>query len=243
MESKNVIDQIDRYKKNDSVQAFVFRINSPGGGVVAAQDIHQEMRTLRDEYGKKVVVSFGNMGASGAYYIACGADRIVAGAGTMTGSIGVVMQMPVAQELLDRLGLRWEVVKGGDFKDTGSMFREMREEERKLLQAMVNDVHAQFMEAVAEGRGLDMDFVQQVANGQVLTGRQAQELGLVDRLGNLNTAIDEAKEISGILGEVRLIHARKPRPALFEELFRTMAHQVGLGRIESPVQYRIPWGS
>jgi len=242
MASKPIMEQIDRFKENEGVLAFVLRIDSPGGGVVAAQDIHQELIALRQEYGKKVVVSFGNMGASGAYYIACAADKIVSGPGTMTGSIGVVMQMPVAQELLDKLGLRWEVVKGGEYKDAGSMFRGMEAEERALFQAMVDDVHEQFIEAVAEGRDLDMGFVREVAQGQIYTGRQAQELGLVDRLGNLTSAIDEAKKISGISGEPRIIHATRPKPALLDELLGTMASHVGLRQFACPIQYRSPLG-
>lgn len=240
MDSDEILKDLNEFRRDDSIQACVIRIDSPGGGVVAAQDVYSELLRLREEEDKIIVVSFGNMGASGAYYIACGADKIIAGPGTLTGSIGVIMELPIAKDLFQKIGLRWEVVKSGDFKDAGSLFKEFGEEERKLLQAISDDVHDQFIQAVSEGRALDIEEVRSLANGMVYTGRQALDLGLVDELGNLRVAIDVAKELAGISGEARIIRPHKSQPFSLTDLLQSAAQSLGvIDRLECPLQYRM----
>jgi protease-4 len=201
-------DQIREFGKDDGIRAIVLRIESPGGVVAAAQEIYAELAKVRRE-GKPVVVSMGGIAASGGYYVACAADSIVANAGTLTGSIGVIMTLPNAEELLKKIGVSYEVIKTGRYKDTGSFSRPMTPEERALLKEMLDDVHDQFVTVVSEDRGIDKDAVAEFADGRVMSGRQAMELGLVDRLGGLREAVLLAGELAGIDGEPVIVRPRR----------------------------------
>jgi protease-4 len=185
------------------VGALVLRINSPGGGVVASQEVYERIRELK-ETGTPVVVSMGAVAASGGYYIACPADSIIANPGTVTGSIGVLMSFTNLEGLFEKVGLDFEVVKSGEYKDTGSWSREMTTEERELLQATVDDIHAQFVEAVAANRNLDRSAVEALSDGRIFSGRQALEAGLIDGLGTLDQAIAIAGRMAGIRGRPRI---------------------------------------
>ncbi len=212
-----IVRQIRFYKKDDSVLGMVLRINSPGGGVAAAQEIYEELRKFR-EAGKKVVASFGSVAASGGYYIACASDSIVANPGSITGSIGVIFELPNAQELLKKIGLRLEVVKSGKHKDIGSFSRELTPEERRLLQSVIDDAYEQFIEAICEGRNLREAEVRKIADGRIFTGNQAKKLGLVDRLGDYHDAILLAGKLCGIRGEPKTIKLRKRKIGIFDLL-------------------------
>jgi protease-4 len=202
-DSEATIEQLKKFAKDDSVKAIVVRLNTPGGGVGPSQEIYEEVRKLR---GKKVVVaSMGALAASGGYYIACGADKIFANPGTITGSIGVIMQFVNVKDLIEKIGLKGYVIKSGTFKDTGSPVREMTPEERKLLQSLIDNVYSQFVNAVAEGRKLPREDVLAIADGRVLSGEQAKELGLVDVLGNQEDAVAEAGKMAKIEGEPRVV--------------------------------------
>lgn len=216
-DTQATIDELERYAKNDSVLAIVLRINTPGGAVVPAQELYDAIQRLRTEHRKKVVVSMGSVAASGGYYIAAASDKIVASPGTLTGSIGVIMEIPNVQGLMDKVGVKSVVIKSGAHKDLVSPFREMTPEERAMLQAVLDDVHLQFMEAVAEGRNLDLLTVKQLADGRVFTGRQAQAAGLVDELGDLHHAVRAAADLVGIEGEPEVIETQ-PRFSLREFL-------------------------
>jgi len=195
--STDVIRQLRKYGQDSSVPAVVIHIDSPGGAAASSQEIYEEINKIREK-GKKVVASMGTVGASGGYYVACAADTILANPATLTGSIGVIFQFPVAEELLKKIGIKYEVVKSGENKDMGSWARSMTEKERKSLQSVVDDTYDQFVEAVSVGRKMEKERVLEIADGSIFTGRQAKDLGLVDQLGDLQDAIKIAGEMVGI---------------------------------------------
>jgi len=215
--SRNIIDQIDAYSEDDNVKAIILRINSPGGSVGPSQEIYREVLKAREK--KKVIASIGSVGASGGYYVACASDLIVVNPGTITGSIGVVMEFSNVEELLKKIGLRSYVIKSGRHKDIGSPLREMTPEDKSILQGVIDSVHSQFIRAVAEGRNMEERKVRQIADGRIFSGEQARELGLVDRLGSLQDAIEIAAEMVGIKGKPTVIYPRK-KLSLYEMLFK-----------------------
>lgn len=215
--SDNVIRQLKKYTAAGNVRALVLRIESPGGGVAAAQEIHEEVKKVR-ERGKKVVASMGSVAASGGYYIACAADSIVANPGTLTGSIGVIFEFPILEDLLKKIGVRWEVIKSGEMKDIGSFSRKITEKERKHLQSVIDDTYEQFVNVLVANRNLPKKKVLALADGSIFTGQQAQKLGLVDQLGNMEDAIKLAGKMAGIQGEPKTIKERKRRLTLFDIL-------------------------
>jgi protease-4 len=215
--ARSIVEQIDEYGEDGSVRALVLRINSPGGTVVAAQEIYNALLRFREETGKPVVASMADVAASGGYYIACGADRIYANAGSITGSIGVIMQFPNFTELFSKIGVDHATIKSGPLKDTGNPFRKMSDVERQALQTLVDNVYDQFVEAVAIGRNLDVAEVRTSADGRIFSGSQALELGLVDEIGDLDSAVREAAVRAGIEGKPEILE-KKRRPRIWELL-------------------------
>jgi protease-4 len=213
VDSKETIDEIREYVKDSSIKAIVMRIDSPGGAVAPAQEIYEEVKKAASK--KKVLVSMGSVAASGGYYIASPATRIIANPGTLTGSIGVIMEIPNVEGLMNKLGIKTEVVKSGRHKDIASIFRGIKNEEREILQEVMDNVHEQFIKAVAEGRRMHIDNVRKIADGRVYTGEQALKLGLVDELGNLEDAIQTAAKLSGIKGEP-IVVSKKERFSLVD---------------------------
>ncbi len=203
------IEEIKKHDEDDGVGAILIRIDSPGGGVAPSQEIYRELFKIREKKKKPVVVSVGNLGASGGYYIAAAANRIYANSGSLVGSIGVILELTKIGELLRKIGVGSEVVKSGPYKDIGSPFRQTTDEERLLLQGVIDDTHRQFVEAVAKGRGLPIDKVAALADGRVFTGAQARELGLVDELGGLEDALAAAGRMAGIQGPPQVIKPRR----------------------------------
>ena len=215
--SRDVVEQIDNFKEDKGVKAIILRINSPGGGVGPSQEIYREV--LRAKEKKKIIASMESVAASGGYYVACASDLIVANPGTITGSIGVVMEFSNVEDLLKKIGLRSYVIKSGKHKDIGSPLREMSPEERSILQSVIDSVHSQFVRAVAEGRNMEEEKVRQIADGRIFSGEQAKELGLVDRLGSLQDTIEIAAEMIGIEGKPVVIYPKK-KLSLYELLFQ-----------------------
>ena len=199
MDGREVIQQIQDWSEDDSIQAIVLRIVSPGGAVAPSQDIHDAVINAKRQ--KPVVASFGSVAASGGYYIGVACDKIVTSPGTITGSIGVIMSFNTTYQLMDKIGLGAVVIKSGKFKDTGSPHRDMTEEEKAYFQSVVDSVHGQFTAAVAAGRGLDIETVKQLADGRIYTGAQAKDLKLADELGSLTEAIKLAGSLAGIVGD------------------------------------------
>jgi protease-4 len=199
IEAKTIVEEIKGYVKDSSVRAIVLRVDSPGGGVVPSQEIYNEVKKARAV--KKVVVSMGSVAASGGYYISAPADRIVANPGTITGSIGVIMVVPNLKGLLEKVGIKTEVVKSGKNKDLASVFRGIGDEERQIIQGVMDDVHEQFIAAVAEGRKMEIDKTRKISDGRIFSGRQAIGVGLVDEIGDLDDAVKVAGKLAGIDGE------------------------------------------
>lgn len=213
-DAKNAIHNLKRFREDSSVKAIVIRINSPGGAVGPSQEIFREIRKTSSS--KKVVASMGSIAASGGYYIAAGADGIVANPGTITGSIGVIMGFTNYQELLRKIGLVPVVVKSGKYKDIGSPVRKMRPEEKKILQNFSRKIHNQFIKDIVDGRKMDQAKVEALADGRIFTGEESKELGLVDRLGNFEDAIEWAGRMGGIKGKISTVYAREKKFSLLK---------------------------
>lgn len=209
VDAERIVRELEEHAEDASIRAIVVRIQSPGGVVAPTQEIYDAIRRIRDQ-GKPVVASMGAIAASGGYYLAAAADRIVANPGTLTGSIGVLIQLADFEGLLEKVGVRYEVVKAGRLKDIGNIGRRMTDEERAVLQSLLDDMHDQFVTAVAQGRGLDRAAVVALADGRVYTGRRAKELGLVDALGGLEDAIRLAGALAKIPGKPKLVRPRRP---------------------------------
>jgi protease-4 len=205
------------------VKAIILRIDSPGGGVGPSQEIHREILKVKSK--KKVVTSMGSVAASGGYYIACASDLIVANPGTITGSIGVLMEFTNIEELFKKIGIKGVVLKSGEHKDIGSPFREMTPEEKKIIQGVIDNVHQQFIMAVAKGRKLDQAKVVEIADGRILTGEQAKQLGLVDQIGNLQDAIDIVAKMVGIEGKPNVLYPKR-RFSLWQLLVKETASTI-----------------
>ncbi|MFH1124780.1 MAG: signal peptide peptidase SppA [Pseudomonadota bacterium] len=217
-DSRAIISQLVEFKKDGQIKAIILRVNSPGGGVAPSQEIYREIR--KTVMSKKVIASMGSLAASGGYYVASAADKIVANPGTLTGSIGVIMEFVQVEELLKKIGVGMEVIKSGEFKDIGSPHRKMSEREKELIRALILDVQKQFVEAVALGRNLPVDKVEEIADGRILSGAQSKELGLVDQLGNFEDAVDLAKSLAGIKGEITLVYPKKTRGRIWDLLLQ-----------------------
>lgn len=222
-DSKDTIDEIKDYMKDPSVKAVVLRIDSPGGAVAPSQEIYEEVRKAVVK--KKIVVSMGSVAASGGYYIASPATRIIANPGTLTGSIGVIMEIPNFQGLMNKLGIKTEVVKSGRHKDIASVFRSIGKEEREILQGVLDNVHEQFIKAVAEGRKMLREDVKKIADGRIFTGEQALAAGLVDELGNLEDAVKAAAKLAGIKGEPVVV-SKKEKLSFINILRGTMPKEL-----------------
>jgi len=206
-DSKDSIEEIKEYVKDPSVKAILLRIDSPGGAVAPAQEIHEEVKKAVAK--KQVVVSMGSVAASGGYYIASPATKIIANPGTITGSIGVIMEIPNLEGLMNKIGIKTEVIKSGKHKDLISTFRGIRKEDREILQGVLDNVHEQFIMAVADGRKMSPADVRKIADGRIFTGEQAIKAGLVDELGNLEDAVQVAAKLSGIKGEPVIVSKKE----------------------------------
>ncbi|MBU1318543.1 MAG: signal peptide peptidase SppA [candidate division Zixibacteria bacterium] len=211
--SDEVVRQIKKYGDDGSIAAILIHVDSPGGGVAVTQEIYDELMRVRIEKEKLIVVSMSSVGASGGYYLSCAADQIIANPGTLTGSIGVILDYMILEGLADKVGISHETIKSGDVKDVGSPWRQPTEKDRQMLQAAIDDTYEQFVEVVMEGRNLTREEVLEIADGSIFTGRQALDLGLVDRLGSYEEAIRITAELVGIEGEPSTIKERPRRRA------------------------------
>jgi protease-4 len=219
IDSTDIVDQIEEFAGDDGIKAVVLRINSPGGGVVASQEIYQSVRELVKK--KKVIASMGAVAASGGYLIATAADRILANPGTITGSISTVMQFADIQELMRKVGVRSSVVKSGKFKDIGSPVRDMTAEEKQLIQAIVDDIYDQFTRTVSENRKLPLEVILNLADGRIFSGRQALAAKLVDELGGIQDAVALAGRMAGIEGKPPVVYAAKKKTNLWRYLLES----------------------
>lgn len=234
-ESESIVKQLKKWG-NSSVKAIVLHVDSPGGGVAPSQEIYSEIKRLREDEGKIVVASMSSLAASGGYYVSCAADKIMADPGTLTGSIGVIIQFYSLGKLMEKVGVEIERVKSGELKDVGSMDRKLTEREREMLTAVIMDTYQQFVDVVMEGRGLEKDKVLKLADGSIFTGRQAQKLGLVDTLGSFEEAVRYAAELAGIKGEPKVVKDIKPKPGLIDLLGTTLGgvREMATGEMTGP---------
>ena len=227
LDSDSLIRQIDEFRRSTGIKAVVLRVDSPGGGVGPSQEIHAELVRLAQE--KPLIVSMGSVAASGGYYLAVAGERIFANQGTITGSIGVIMSFPDYQELMGKVGVKSQVVKSGRFKDVGSPTRTFTDADRELLQGMIDDVHAQFVEAVSAGRKIPQERLQPFVDGRIFTGRQALEAGLVDDIGTMQDAIKYAAKVTGLGDDPTLVYPEPERTALLDRLLQgTVSRYLGV---------------
>ncbi len=217
-DSRDIVRQFKKYRDDSSVRAIVFRIDSPGGGIAPSQEIYEAVKKT-SAAGKPVVATMGSVAASGGYYVACPADTIIANPGTITGSIGVIIQYPIVDKMLDKIGIRFTTIKSGNFKDILSPFRDTTMAESRYLQDFVMNAYDQFVGAVASEREMDIVKVKHYADGRVYTGLQAKELGLIDMLGTYEDAVQVAANLAGIEGEPKIVRDKKHKPTLFELMF------------------------
>lgn len=219
-EARETIDALKKYADNVTVKAIVIRINSPGGAIAPSQEIYSAIRRTRKESGKPIVASMDSMAASGGYYIAVACDEIVANPGTITGSIGVILQWFDMKELVRWAKLKPETIISGQLKDAGSPYREMTDAERQYFQGIVSQLHTQFVRDVAQGRAgkLKQEEVAKLADGRIFTGEQALQLKLVDSLGSIDDAVRRAGKLAGIEGEPAKLWPRRREPGFFDLL-------------------------
>lgn len=237
--SQHIVNQVKKFRQDKRIRGIVLRIDSPGGSVGPSQEIYDEVLKTR-ESGKTIYASMGAMAASGGYYIASAAEKIFANPGTLTGSIGVIMAFTNAKGLMEKIGLQPKIIKAGKYKDIGSPARDMTKKERNLLQSVVDDVHQQFIEAIASGRGISIEEVTTIADGRIFTGRQANALNLVDELGGLQATIDQLSDKVGIIGEPKIVN-EKPRLGFLDWVLKATINQPFMNQASIPsLQYTWP---
>lgn len=219
VDPKGVVQNLKRYADDDSVKAIILHVNTPGGGVAASQEIYREVKRIRDEKKKRIVAQIETVGASGGYYVASATDKIYADPGSIVGSIGVIAEWYNYGDLIKWAKMKDITLKAGEFKDTGSPTRDMTPAEREYLQGMIDNMHQQFIQAVADGRHLKVEEVKAIADGKVWTGQQAVPMKLVDQLGDFQDAVNDTAKAVGIKGEPVLVHPEKPRRTLLDVLF------------------------
>ena len=235
-DSQYIVNQVKKFRQDKRIRGIILRIDSPGGPVGPSQEIYDEVLKTR-ESGKTIYASMGALAASGGYYIASAAEKIFANPGTLTGSIGVIMVFPNAKGLMEKIGFQPEIVKAGKYKDIGSPARAMTQKERNLLQSVVTDVHKQFIEAVASGRDISVSEVTKIADGRILTGRQAYSLNLVDQMGGLQVSIDQLAQKVGITGSPKIIK-ETPRVGFLDWVLKSTLNQSVINRSSIPsLQY------
>ena len=235
-DSQYIVNQVKKFRQDKRIRGIILRIDSPGGAVGPSQEIYNEVLKTR-ESGKTIYASMGALAASGGYYIASAAEKIFANPGTLTGSIGVIMVFSNAKGLMEKIGLQPEIVKAGEYKDIGSPARAMTQKERNLLQSVVTDVHQQFIEAVASGRDISVAEVTKIADGRILTGRQAYSLNLVDQMGGLQVSIDQLAHKVGIIGSPKIIK-ETPRVGFLDWVLKSTVNQSLINRSSIPsLQY------
>ena len=216
---KQVVSQLKKFADDDSIKAIVLHVNSPGGGVAASEEIYREVKRIHDEKKKRIVASIETVGASGAYYVASASDKIYADKGSIVGSIGVIAQWVNYAELLQWAKLKSITLKAGEFKDTGNPAREMTAAEKEYLQGMIDNMHTQFIQAVADGRKQKESEIRLIANGKVWTGEQAYSMKLVDQIADFEDAVKDTAKSVGIKGEPSLVYPAKPKRSGLDLLF------------------------
>jgi protease-4 len=216
---KIVVDQLKKFADDDSIKAIILHVNSPGGGVAASEEIYREVKRIRDDKKKRIVASIESVGASGAYYVSSATNKIYADKGSIVGSIGVIAEWVNYADLLHWAKLKDVTMKAGEFKDTGSPTRDMTPAEKEYLQSLIDNMHGQFIQAVADGRKTKFDDIKAIANGKVWTGEQALSMKLIDQVADFQAAVDDTAKAVGIKGEPVLVHPERDRKTVLDVLF------------------------
>jgi protease IV len=243
VDSRPILDQIKRYEDSESVKAILLNIDSPGGGVAVSQEVYTEIKRLREKKDKIIVSYLSSTGASGAYYLSCASNKIVANPGTIVGSIGVIAEWVNYADLLEWAKLKDIVFKTGEFKDTGSASRALTDNERKYFQGLIDDMYVQFLEAVSSGRKLDLQDVRTMADGRVFTGRDAKERKLIDEIGNFQDAVDITAKLAGISGKPRLLRSTRQRVTLLDVLTTDLSRLAPFNgqSMKSQIKFQYLW--
>jgi len=243
VDSRPVLDQLKKFEDSPSVRAILLNIDSPGGGVAVSQEIYSQIRRLREHDHKIVVAYLSSVGASGAYYAACGADKIVANPGSIVGSIGVIAEWINYGDLLKWAKLENTVIKTGEFKDSGSASRPLTERERTYFQVLIDDMHTQFIQAVADGRKLDVQQVRSMADGRVFSGRDARERKLVDATGDFQDAVDLTAKLAGLSGKPALIRSSRQKTTLMDVLTGDLSRLIPFNgtALRSQIRFQYLW--
>ena len=243
VESQSILQQLKRYEDSSSVRAILLNIDSPGGGVAVSQEINAEVKRLREKKDKTIVAYLSSTGASGAYYVACAANKIIANPGTIVGSIGVIAEWVNYEDLLAWAKLKSVIFKTGEFKDTGSPTRALTDRERTYFQGLIDDMYVQFVEAVASGRNLELQQVRSIADGRVFTGRDAKERKLIDEVGNFQDAVDLTAKLAGISGKPRLIRLSRARVTLLDVLTTDLSQFAPFSgkTLQSRIRFQYVW--
>jgi protease IV len=242
LSSKQVIEHIKTFREDDKISAIIVRVDSPGGGVGPSQEIFRELMKTRPV--KTVIASMGSVAASGGYYIAAGADKIMANPGTITGSIGVIMEYVNLAELVKKIGISPVVIKSGEFKDMGSPLRELEDNEKKLLQDLVDELHRQFVSDAARARNMPDEDMASLADGRIYTGQTAVDLELIDRLGNLEDAVQWAGELAGIEDKLVPVYPKDTPISLLRKITQTLFKEINFsGTITDNLGYIINQGN
>lgn len=219
LDPKTVVQQLKKFGDDDSIKAIILHVNSPGGGVAASEEIYREVKHLRDDKKKRIVASIETVGASGAYYVSSATNKIYADNGSIVGSIGVIAEWVNYGDLMRWAKLKPQVLKVGEFKDTGDPTREMTPAERAYMQSLIDNMYGQFVEAVANGRHAKKEDIKAIADGRVWTGQEALGLHLIDQVADFQAAVDDTAKAVGIRGEPTLVHPERKRETLFDLLF------------------------
>jgi protease-4 len=219
LDPNEVVDQLRRFSDDDSIKAIIIHVNSPGGGVAASEEIYREVKRIRDVKKKHIVSSIQTVGASGAYYVSSGTNKIYADSGSVVGSIGVIAEWVNYGDLMRWAKLKPEVLTVGEFKDTGDPTREMTPAERAYMQGLIDNMYGQFVQAVADGRHVKVSDIKPIADGRVWTGEQALSMHLIDQIADFRSAVEDTAKSVGISGEPVLVHPEKDRQSLLDLLF------------------------
>jgi len=243
LESRPILEQLKSYEDSNSIKAILLNIDSPGGGVAVSQEIYAEIKRLREKKDKTIIAYLSSTGASGAYYVACAANKIVANPGTIVGSIGVIAEWVNYADLLEWAKVKDVVFKTGEFKDTGSPSRPLTDNERKYFQGLIDDMYVQFLEAVSAGRKLDLQEVRPIADGRVFTGRDAKERKLIDEIGNFQDAVELTAKLAGISGKPRLLRLNRQRVTLLDVLTSDLSRLVPFNgqSMKSQIKFQYLW--
>ena len=230
-DSKNIVKDLNHFVEKSNISAIVVRLDTPGGGVAASQEIYEKVKKISEKSSKPIIASMGGIAASGGYYIALGADTIIANPGTATGSIGVIMTYPVVQELMEKMGIEQESITSGEMKDAGSIFKNLTGNERKYFQELIDDLHKQFVTAVAKERNLSYASAEKLATGQVFSGTQAFENGLIDLLGTMEDAVFIAAQKTGMKGKPVIVYPPKEKKGLLNVLLGNIFQRASLANL------------